>query len=354
MDLLRRMVSELSEVQQARFVAALDRLPAGLSNAERLNYASEWAAVELSNDGERNPLTSEALIKVAVEGWKAANAKDGMHVDEMLSHLSKDPHYSDMLLSKASTLLMGWMLKWVEHGLPVIKVSPKYAAAAMATRTTPEVLADLRPPWEAFMISMPKTEVLYLFDNKEKPYPVSEIYVLCVDGKWSMLVSSPDSTISTWRSGVPPERLADEVIEELKHEPLEFLRVSSKDDQTMSLTGRLVIAVVCGMTNQDHVVEVDKKTHDAYRNRRRSSKVPVARVYQINEPIFLDLVEAVRGYQLGTHRKGHRLNVQTMVTGHRKNQPHGPRQSLRKTIWVMPYWRGPEDAPIAVRPHAIK
>jgi len=46
--------------------------------------------------------------------------------------------------------------------------------------------------------------------------------------------------------------------------------------------------------------------------------------------------------------------VQCVVAGHWKMQPCGPGGSERKRIFIEPYWRGPEDAPIAIRPHVLK
>lgn len=43
---------------------------------------------------------------------------------------------------------------------------------------------------------------------------------------------------------------------------------------------------------------------------------------------------------------GNPLIVRTLVAGHWKQQPCGPKQSERKLIRVEPYWRGPLDAPI--------
>lgn len=47
------------------------------------------------------------------------------------------------------------------------------------------------------------------------------------------------------------------------------------------------------------------------------------------------------------------VNVQSLVRGHWKRQPYGPQGAERKYIHVEPYWRGPEDAPIAVRAHKL-
>jgi len=44
--------------------------------------------------------------------------------------------------------------------------------------------------------------------------------------------------------------------------------------------------------------------------------------------------------QVPTTRDGRGLAVRTLVTGHWRRQPHGPRNTLRKTIWIKPFWRG--------------
>jgi hypothetical protein len=46
-------------------------------------------------------------------------------------------------------------------------------------------------------------------------------------------------------------------------------------------------------------------------------------------------------------------SVQCLVRGHWKRQPCGHELQDRKWIQIEPYWRGPEDAPIAVRSHRV-
>lgn len=43
---------------------------------------------------------------------------------------------------------------------------------------------------------------------------------------------------------------------------------------------------------------------------------------------------------------GHKIAVRTLVSGHWKMQPHGPRWTERKLIRVEPFWRGPMDGPV--------
>lgn len=42
---------------------------------------------------------------------------------------------------------------------------------------------------------------------------------------------------------------------------------------------------------------------------------------------------------------------QSCVRGHYKRQVIGVGRSGRKVIWIEPYWRGPEGAPLLVRPY---
>jgi hypothetical protein len=39
-----------------------------------------------------------------------------------------------------------------------------------------------------------------------------------------------------------------------------------------------------------------------------------------------------------------KLEHRYIVRGHWRLQPHGPERSLRKRIWIMPFWKGPDDA----------
>jgi hypothetical protein len=53
-------------------------------------------------------------------------------------------------------------------------------------------------------------------------------------------------------------------------------------------------------------------------------------------------------------RKPHPAAVQWLVRGHWRNQACGPHLSERRPTWIQPHWKGPEDAPINVRPHVLR
>jgi hypothetical protein len=71
----------------------------------------------------------------------------------------------------------------------------------------------------------------------------------------------------------------------------------------------------------------------------------------LDQPVTVDARDVVADY-IGTGLAGH-IGVRVLVRGHHKSQPHGPRSSLRKAIWVDCFWRGPDGAPVAVHPHVL-
>lgn len=81
--------------------------------------------------------------------------------------------------------------------------------------------------------------------------------------------------------------------------------------------------------------------------------MPTRWEYVVGKPVQWDVREFVRNY-VATGRPGGRLGVQTLVRGHWKHQPCGPQSKERRFIHIEPHWRGPDNAPIAVRPHILK
>jgi hypothetical protein len=43
--------------------------------------------------------------------------------------------------------------------------------------------------------------------------------------------------------------------------------------------------------------------------------------------------------------------VRYLVRGHWRQQPYGPKHSLRKLLWIQPFWKGDEDAPVVSTTH---
>ena len=57
--------------------------------------------------------------------------------------------------------------------------------------------------------------------------------------------------------------------------------------------------------------------------------------------------------ETGQTTSGRKLTLRILVQGHYRNQVHGPQNSLRKTIWIQPFWRGPEMGETHVSTHVL-
>ena len=50
---------------------------------------------------------------------------------------------------------------------------------------------------------------------------------------------------------------------------------------------------------------------------------------------------------------GIRRNVRFLVRGHWRHQAHGPARSLRRLLWIRPFYKGPEMADLVNRPYVV-
>ena len=300
-------------------------------------------------------LTLEGFGTVEMESakvfWNILRLQHGMSDEEITQRLVKVSTKNLMdhnLAWPYHHMMCG--LRWLDCGFPAIKISPRWAAAALCTRPSEDVLEGIQPPWPAFRIIMPKEPLLYFKIEDEgpeaEPEPVETILVkhFPSNGGWfHSTVTTKGATSMTFG-------------ERSTHLGLDLdLGQGAWVNSTQKLAGRLIASVVCALAEKNNLTKIDKAIHEQYehRSKGRSAIFPVTREFQLTEQVDVDLTEHVRSFQLGERHKGKKLEVQFMVIGHRKMQAHGPGRSLRKQIWVQPYWKGPENAPIAVRPHVL-
>lgn len=303
-------------------------------------------------------ITLGHAMSVADKSWRAVGLRNKPTDLELAAEMTKKFAVNDL-----SYLYILHNYRWAEAGFPTVKVSPKFAAASMCTKALPEVLDDLKPPWRGFVIEMPREEVLYQFNSEGKPMPVALILVLWADnynsetnadGNWSVILVSESDGLCTHRTRSRSRNLCEIYSE--ADDPVPWVTMENKDDQSLMLAGRVVVSTICALTNPETVVHSNSEVHRRWNQHpsRRLCDEPEARIFQITAPVNLDLVDFVRDYQLDTKGgKTWKLTTQRMVCGHHKMQPFGKGHSQRKKIWIQPYWKGPSDAPIAVRPHKL-
>jgi hypothetical protein len=249
--------------------------------------------------------------------------------------------------------------RWTLTGFPVVKISPRFAAAAMCTTLRPEIQEDLTPPWRAFAVEMPRTPVLYHFPVDD-PVQVSHILVLWMETlnkrPWSLWLMSNPEIPSTNRHNLYSTELGAAHID-TEDDQLPWPTIENRDDKALMLGGRILSSVICALTNADMVAESNQKNHRKWKKhpvpaKKASDSQPL--IFQITAPVNIDLVDRVVEYQLKhPDSKGWKLNLRMVVRGHWKMQVCDSGRTGRKKIWVQPYERGPKGAPLAVRDHII-
>ncbi|MDC3958528.1 hypothetical protein KEG38_32025 [Polyangium jinanense] len=241
--------------------------------------------------------------------------------------------------------------RWAQCGYPEIQLPETYAAALLATTVTEEVLACVRPPFRVFLIEVPNG--LLTIDTEQGPSPVRVVLVHHEpkSEKWAYAAWTA-SPACLWRFGVTTAQLLPPSLPE--HDLTEMsifpMTVTERDERVAALIGRLIVNTCLAMSDPARVrapAPAGPRGRRRKADARRGGEVPRTMIFRVGKPLEKDFRPAVRDYLEGRKRN---LSVQTLVAGHWKMQPHGPGFSLRRLIYVEPYWRGDVDAPIHVRP----
>jgi len=244
-------------------------------------------------------------------------------------------------------LLLNIAAVWAYDGFPTVEPGAKLAASFMATRAEGSDVNGLRLPWHTFGIRVPKNllkaiEFAVVF---KKPQHITLLTHSSVINSWE----GADYTMEQLASDAPiaPVGIAASNVERLNHQGMSVEDYYSEFERSHILLKRLVVGVIAEMNS----VPASSLPSIGNSGPKMKRGEPVSLTYQLTRPVKLDLRENVRSFEDGV-RTGP-LSMQFVVRGHWKNQPHGPQRSRRKLIHVEPYWKGPEDAPIAVRAHQL-
>lgn len=247
---------------------------------------------------------------------------------DMIQKESKTPDQDS-----GDIVLMALYAEWYELGMPRVVVGHKHAASLMCTTMHADDIPDLVAPWHVFMIDVPSGMI-----RTGEGANVSRMlaFDLVEDGVRSVsAIVLPDDDDSRMASLEPAESVRELTAENMKANPCELLLARY-------MTG-VVIEMSGSPSGTVYGQKLSRKT-DPRGN-------PVTHTFVLRRDVKVDCRPAVASYLTGA--RGTSPSVQTLVRGHWKRQPIGPGRSDRKWTHIEPYWRGPEDAPIALRPHKL-
>lgn len=111
-----------------------------------------------------------------------------------------------------------------------------------------------------------------------------------------------------------------------------------------AIEDRRLLAAIWLLASQPGITDVDDVHMDRHARRRAE------RAGGTTAPVR---VVRLRQHHYDTHvptGQHHRMTVRTIVTGHWRQQPYGPGRQYRRPTWIAPHMRGPDDAPLRIRP----
>lgn len=253
--------------------------------------------------------------------------------------------------------------KWVDGACRTIITTDRYFSAMAATSIGPDAILDLRVPWPAFVVEVPPG-LLVAPDGSEYRHIVCaqfmDLDVEQAPGSQSVYALVQIHTerhesakvIAASRIGTLAALLAEPprggwgMDGDYFSRALEF---EAAEDAIQDMCFRAVVGLLFTM---QHTTNFRARPYPAATRGNLRSAPPPHRMVLVGSPLKLDCRQAIREAAGGRRGRG-APSVQTLVRGHIKRQVVGHGRRGRKVVWIEPYWRGPEDAPILSRPYRV-
>lgn len=281
-----------------------------------------------------NGYTMDTLETMSVMGRAILNMLAAVGAKRAHEALQNEPTFQEFVLG--STL-------WAHNAFPVVQLGGhKYAAALMATQVPAGI--DIRAPWPSFVMELPNNFLFTADPDTGRDIAIEFIQVSVVEDKWTFLSHARHVNLhrSKWT-------LNEMLVDPTERAFPESSELDSRDPRTLILMTRLVLNTCLAMSDPSNVKQVGK--HGKASESLGRAPMPVARTFKVGKAIELDVRPALYDYLNGIRRTS--PTVQFLVRGHWRNQACGPQHSMHRVKWIEPYWKGPEEAVITVRPHVV-
>ena len=224
--------------------------------------------------------------------------------------------------------------QWLASGLPCLHLGHKLAASMLFSDVGSA--PDLPMPWAAFAVYVPPGILegpVALVVAKDRLGPSDEVL-------W-IVTADHEGTIQ-W---VPPTETLREIAERAT-------TLGGEVETWSHFATRLVILACAELAVYRPSTAPPIENRSVKRDKRTGE--PCLWNFQLTRPVNLDLREELRAWAASRRSaEPRKLTVQSVVRGHYKTQPHGPKNSLRKWMYIEPHRRGDFEAPTAERPHLI-
>lgn len=315
--------------------------------------------------------TLKGLSEVAIDYQKILGiSKAPEDINQLLTSIAKsDPDFF-LFLTKAGhdtrreeILQIHTILTWLDSGLPVFDLTHSLAAALILTDPSDVFTEEVQAPFPTFAIRMPG-DFWHLKDNQGQTRPI--IYSLVhtwmaqrdpdrqdvekrlvtrmigrgennidITQIWEILPPpTPGKTVGEWLKLEVPE---------VEDAPQEGITRTGVDKIALMALRRLYVNLCL------YVNEHGRGERQSFGKSKRKGKSELAKplspdIWILGRQIKLDsnLIKSAKAWttaQAGD-RNDWKVSKRFTVRGHWRQQSHGPERSLRKRIWIQPFWKG--------------
>jgi hypothetical protein len=277
-----------------------------------------------------------------------------------------------------------WCLMWARQGYNVFDLSPDFTAAILLTDARELDISDIRLPFSGMLLmisdgfakgadgtsynkihvtevprlhrtmlevgekmsdvlkDLPPAKVSEVLSNVSKTPPTNKSLVGDDPSDTVIHIYATDGTrvLETWieRKGLTWDAFDD----------LPDTVVDDADKQARHALRQIVFGSIA-YTNA-----VDGSLEERFHAPRKPSSTSKQRAkhWTLGRTIMID-PQLVRAVRLGSREVSFRLKHRHIVRGHYRKQAHGPARSLRTRIWIVPFWRGPEEGAALVHTYKL-
>lgn len=288
---------------------------------------------------ERDDFDAFATAAAALENVNAGPANEMLHAGDNV-----DPH---------RFMFFG---RWFASGAPRVRLSAAQAAALMLTDLPKDFVdSELRQPWPAFVVELPEGLVpIGDAANFARRVLVHRVRTAGSDCLWWVSVEGTSTALCVGRRSLYDMQSEDELYGAGQDgdRNISFLGLRFHTHREVFARFAAVAKLVAGICyKMQETPPPPVRAHGGGAVRRRPGGPPQTTDVTLGFPVKVDFSNLVRGHLLGQIKR--LAKVQWLVRGHWRNQACGAGRLERRRQWIEPFWKGPIDAPILVRPFLL-
>ena len=253
------------------------------------------------------------------------------------------------------------LARWYEQACPILYLKSHTHAALLGATSIPDSsVVLLKGPWRAVLVEFPANLIPLAGDDYVRSvlaHRVPRTNGCC----WSLftlservsaqIIEAPQDAIAAWDLTETPPGPPDEP------EALVRVKATPESVRLLQVCARIVFGALLTLESSP-IGEGQNRGCSAPQHGRRRGSLPTHRVYTLGQPVAIDcresIVSYIKGGALSQRTQRGPLTLQFLVRGHWRNQAYGTNHSLRRPQWIQPFWKGPEDGAIVVRPRELQ